>query len=498
MTPGMGLRRIPSGFLLLTGGQLASAVCVGLLLALVCWPWYGAISWWIGGALFVSGFVVAHLSYTARIIVILPHIAILVAALQYVLAAWISYYYPPTDPMCQIGLRMSLYLSYAAPMLITLAVGWFIPLFGLRPSKAPRLSASPALLVEFDVLLALGVTGVIASNINRFTGLSFVLLLVGNLRYVGVYGRMLAGGRGWLWRLAIIFFFEVSSAASTTMFHDLLLWSCWTAAIWVYCYSPRPLTIVIAVLGGVILLPSLQASKWQLRNTYFEVNPSQERTLVSSDTGLAMSFRWLSYMTYDLLDTLTFSLNDEFVSDMLVRYNQGWIVNRVMLVVPGSEPYAHGETLKEAIVATVLPRALAENKMVAGGRDHMLRFAEIELNENTAMTLGFAGEMYANFGLGGGVIACGLYALGFGLLFRFICRRAFRQPLWWCVVPYVFYSALKAEDDIGVVLNWTVKSCVVIGGIIFLFPHLRQMLFARAARTRAVLSDARTSRLSSY
>jgi hypothetical protein len=33
------------------------------------------------------------------------------------------------------------------------------------------------------------------------------------------------------------------------------------------------------------------------------------------------------------------------------------------------------------------------------------------------MNLGFAGEMYANFGLWGGVLGCGVYSLVLGLFF---------------------------------------------------------------------------------
>ena len=110
----------------------------------------------------------------------------------------------------------------------------------------------------------------------------------------------------------------------------------------------------------------------------------------------------------------------------------------------------------------------------------MLRYVGMEMVGSTSMDLGFAGEMYANFGWAGGLLGCTLYAVAFGLLFRVMCRRAFSHPLWWSLVPYVFFAAVKAEDGIGIVANWSVKSCVLLGGISIIFPAFRQALFSRS------------------
>ncbi len=129
----------------------------------------------------------------------------------------------------------------------------------------------------------------------------------------------------------------------------------------------------------------------------------------------------------------------------------------------------------------------APGKIRAGGQEHMALYAGIELNEQTSMNLGYAGELYANFGRLLGTVACGFYALGFGLLFRFICVRAFRQPLWWSVVPYIFFVVLKGDDGIAEVLTWTVKAALVIAGVIFILPNLRGLLFGQSNRQESAL-----------
>ena len=94
--------------------------------------------------------------------------------------------------------------------------------------------------------------------------------------------------------------------------------------------------------------------------------------------------------------------------------------------------------------------------------------------------------MYANFGYWGAIIGCGLYCLGFALVFRFICIRAFVSPLWWAVLPYLCFVALKAEDDVVGVVNWTAKACIVMVMVCMAFPAFRQALFPpKQSRMRA-------------
>ncbi|HEV2714666.1 MAG TPA: hypothetical protein VGU64_05335, partial [Terriglobales bacterium] len=52
-------------------------------------------------------------------------------------------------------------------------------------------------------------------------------------------------------------------------------------------------------------------------------------------------------------------------------------------------------------------------------------------------------------------------------------------PLWWSLVPYVFFGAVKPEDGIDYVANWSVKSCVLLLGISMIFPAFRQALFSK-------------------
>ena len=55
--------------------------------------------------------------------------------------------------------------------------------------------------------------------------------------------------------------------------------------------------------------------------------------------------------------------------NIVVRINQGWIIAKVMDNVPSREPYANGETVKNAIIASIFPRFVDPDKAIAGGHE---------------------------------------------------------------------------------------------------------------------------------
>lgn len=471
--PGPGNRL----FLLLTSNQWLLAFVVGAVAALVFWPYYRYVSPWIGAAVFLVGVTIVHLRYAARFIIPFPHVAILITALQYVLAAWASAYYPHYNPNYNIGSRLPEYLPFATLVLLAGAAGWGLGMIKLRIPDRAKLAATPELLNTLDVLLVIGFLGVLVGRYTRETGLGFIFLLVANLRYLAVYGRMVCQRPGWGWRLALVMVAEVLFASSNAMFHGVILWGFWTFALWIFVFKPSWRIILTACAAALLLLPALQESKLELREQFGEEEFEGMVGNTDSRSSVDNATLWLSYMGESFKKTLTGNLDEEFIGGMLVRYNQGWIINRVMLVVPEVEPYARGATLKDALISALVPRLFYPDKVKTGGQLYMQKYAGVQLNEGTSMNLGYAGEMYANFGYWGGIVGCGFYCLAFALLFRAVCVRAFASPLWWAVMPYIGFSALKAEDGIVGVVNWTSKACLLLIGVCFFFPAFRRALF---------------------
>jgi len=332
---------------------------------------------------------------------------------------------------------------------------------------------------------------------NRFVhlgGLGFVLTLCADLRYVGALGRMLVAGPGWIWRVAVTLALEVLLAVHGGMFHGLLLWSVAVFVLYLYKARPRRGVLVGCLAVAILLLPPLEQAKFYIRAKIWTGN-EQESGLLSAAT-VQNAAEWMSELGTGLIKSARGQWDPDFLSYIMTRYNQGWIVNRVMETVPVTEPYAKGETLIADFKACVLPRILFPDKLVAGGHENMARYANYQLADDTSMNLGYAGEMYANFGYWGGIAGCFGYALLLGLAFRWVSGRAAVSPLWWVFVPYVGLVALKAEEGIGDVWNWLAKAAFISAGIYFVFPAIRATLStAPAAPPPAVELRPRSRRL---
>lgn len=486
---------LPVGeFLLLSPNQWLVSLSVGLVAAALLWPTYEYISPWLGLAVFLLGNVMVHFSFASRFVVPFPHIALLILSIQYIFGAWVSWHYPSHDPLCNIGYRLPIYLEYATLVFAACIIGWAVGLGKIRPSRAARIRASSDLLVELDVFMLIGFAGVALGRISGETSLSFVFILLGNLRYLGAFGRMLCKGPGWGWRLGVVFSAEMLFATGGGMFGNLIMWALWAFALWVYLFTPQWWKLIVAFAIALVLLPSLHESKWELRKKIWGKEESKVEEDTMDKTGI-----WLSSLGSGLQKTITGNLDDEFVGDAVARYNQGWIIDRVMQYIPDYRPHAHGETLKEALIATLLPRFIMPDKVIAGGKANMEKYAGLQLTEGTSMNLGYGGEMYANFGFWGGILGCGMYIFSFALLFRWIAKRAFVSPLWWCVMPYVGFPAMKTEDGIVEVVNWTFKGCIIMTAIYYGFPAFREALSTaqqRAKGARRSLVSVRNGRRS--
>jgi hypothetical protein len=472
-------------FLLLTKRQWRGAIAAGTLTAMILWPYYGHISAWVGAALFIVGVTVVHLRYASRYVIPFPHIALLIAALQYVLAAWISDSYPSSNAMFNIGSRLPEYLPFGTLVLLACAAGWGVGFVGMRvPQRRTVVAARSEFLWALDGLLIFGLFNVLICRLIQGTSFSFLFVLLASLRYVGVLGRMVYHAPGWAWRLTLVMAAEIVASTNTGGFHELLLWVAWSGALWIYLHTPSWRTILVCGATALLLMPSLHAAKWALRDHLWGHTYGLN---AKSNSSLGRVSFWLSSLAGNFRDAAAGNLDADATGDMIVRYNQGWIVNCVMQHVPNREPYACGATLKDAFIACLLPRVIYSDKAITGGRLNMQKFAGIQLTEETSMNLGYAGEMYANFGYWGGIIGCGFYCLSLGLLFRAACIRAFASPMWWAIMPFIFFTGLKAEDDIVGVLNWSSKACLLLAGMCLAFPPLRQALFLKPSQSRPKL-----------
>lgn len=277
--------------------------------------------------------------------------------------------------------------------------------------------------------------------------LKFFMVIVANFKYIGAIILFFSDKpvhRNYFYGALVLL---VGTSLQSGFFHDLILWSVFLFFYWAIRVKPTLLAKVAIIGTGLLLVSVIQGVKMQFRDA---VQSGYEGNKLELFVSIFLDQYEGGY--YD---------KTENVEGLNVRLNQGWIISAVIDHVPHKEPYAEGETVKEAIAAAALPRFLNPDKKGAGGRDNFRRFSGLMIGDNTSMGISIIGEFYANYG-DSAYIAMGIWALFLLLTWRFLYLRQKSIPFVIFFVPLLFLQVVKAETELVVVLNHLVKSGIVI------------------------------------
>lgn len=163
---------------------------------------------------------------------------------------------------------------------------------------------------------------------------------------------------------------------------------------------------------------------------------------------------------YRHLLTERFTLEEIFSPERTIasmgRLNQGYLTSLAMEYTPANEPFAKGETIFVAVVASLVPRAFWPNKPEAGGAAKMMRFCGIDI-QGSGMNIGLLGEAYVNFGIAGSAIALFLYALFLNYIYIWFLKKGQERPYIILWLPIAFFGVLSVETDFLTVLNSIIK-----------------------------------------
>jgi hypothetical protein len=320
---------------------------------------------------------------------------------------------------------------------------------------------------ELNMIFVIGLGGTLLQPLTP-PAIMFLMVLMGNLIYVGAFGYVLLAIPGWKARVGIAFSLLLMKSILGGVVHDLVLWSASFMLLLAFCHHWSRRFTFIVVIAGMIGLLFMLSIKEQFREQFW-----YGRAKIAETRLGALSTLMLSHSTDP---ELVFSPTK--ISRILVRLNQGWIISRAMVWTPQLEPYARGKTIYSSILNDLIPRFLNPNKGGARGEEHYQRYTGLKLWGSTSMKLGYAGEMYINFGPKLGVLAVGLYGLILGLGFRWLCQRALDQPIFWAWIPYFATVAIKAESSVGYLANWLIKAAVIMVAVLWFCPAIRQALLS--------------------
>ena len=470
-------------FLFVDPGRWTVAVVGSLLAALALFPLYANDSPWVGVGVALMALLTWHSLVVGRRLPWIPGLALATAALQWIIAPWITYHVGAYFATFDMLVPQEEYFGYAVPAFAMLTAGmlWLLrrpgrtpppPLQGLRePSK--RFRATCDGMVVIGALTQLVVAPMLGGG-----SLAFLGVLVANLAFVGALALLLARAPGWPLRVAAVLTVQALVSAANGMFHDLVLWSAYFFLTLISVYRLRLRTIVIVGSAAMAAIMVLNVVKQEYR-----------RMLQTTDAGLFGRAAILGSTMAESATDPTVAYEGSGFKANVTRLNQGWIIARVLYWVPQREPFAGGETITASIRATLLPRFLDPDKLEVGGHTYFERFTGMTLR-GTSMDLSAAGEMYANFGYWGGLFGVFVFGALIGGVYRVFLRLGRRSPLWWAWAPYVLLYSTKAENGIAEVTNHLAKSGIVMIAVISLVPAwvmLRKPLtqgVARALRLR--------------
>ena len=388
-------------------------------------------------------------------------IIILTAILQWIIGPILTYKYFPDNNIYYMAVSRHVYMSFVVPATYAFSIGMYIPL-GKKYRHDYYLEKIREFMLEnknWDlVLLFIGIVSRILTDYVPVS-LKFFLFLFSGLRFVGLYFLFLSNRKHKNLYVIVIIGWLFFSALRHTIFHELLLWLGFFFIIVAFITKPSTRKKLLYFFGLIFFVLIIQTVKYSYRQAVKQKNTNE--------------FSKFSNLVEQKVLNSSYATSQANLQAAVLRINQGWIIARIMYWTPAFEPFAKGETIKRAVIASIVPRFLDPNKERAGGRTYFKQFTGKNISNNTSMGLGLLGEAYANFGKDGGALFMFIIGLFYDFIFVSIYKIALKHPTLIFFLPLIFLQVVKAEIDFSVILNHLVKSSMVV----FLFYFIARKYF---------------------
>ena len=179
-------------------------------------------------------------------------------------------------------------------------------------------------------------------------------------------------------------------------------------------FKPRQLVVIMLLVSsylGLSLYETYFRDRTELREAIWYGGESASHR-ISKVLSTLSDFEFLDFR------------NQQHLSRIDARLNQNDFVGKsVVYLRDGREPFAHGSTFTDAILA-LIPRFLWQNKPVYAGSGKLVtRYTGESLSETTSFGIGYVMEFYVNFGSSSVVIGF----LVLGILIRIFDFKAIQH-----------------------------------------------------------------------
>jgi hypothetical protein len=343
------------------------------------------------------------------------------------------------------------YFSYVIPAVVFFIIGLHLNAGKYRGEIIDRKGIENFVQNHPMVPYYFIIMGFLASIVSSFfaSELAFVFYLLGSFKFIGLFLLVLGTQKIKLWTMVLVIGSIVSSSLSSGMFHDLLTWFVYSAAIFGIKYKFGPKIKWIGLSSFMLIALIIQILKGGYRD---EIGKQGEEGGID-----ALS------QVYDQQNSQNQGIfNVKSLANAAVRINQGFIITNIMSTVPDNEPFANGKEMYEIVEAAIMPRFLAPDKLRAGDRTIFRKWSGIPIQAGTSMGLSSIGDAYVNWGVFGGVVF--MFVLGFfySEVLNAFQKYSLMYPILILFVPLVFYYPIRPDCELQTILGHLVKSCFLI------------------------------------
>ena len=379
-------------------------------------------------------------------------LAALIIVLQCVIGPLLMYQSDYIHHRYMMYVHSNTYFQYVIPAVAAFIAALFYPIKGIQ-NLSLHIAKGKNLETLGFYLLGIGILG----SLGMFLpSMQFFFYLAAQFKYVGAICLFVSGHRlKWL-ILTCVLFSSYLNSAEEGMFGELFFWGCFIATF-ILLRLPKSHILKISLFtGGALVLLTLQGVKAEYREARAE----------GRDTSLASLLNetfWSLGSVYE---------NNDFRHGALTRLNQGWIISKTMQYVPAMEPFANGETIKETIYSSLVPRFLDKNKVLANGRENFLRYTGLYIMTSTTMCLGLLGEAYVNYGVNGGILLMLILGIVFNRIFAFFIGLGKNNSYFLLCLPLIFLQAVKPDTEFVVVVNHLTKATLIVFMVYLALPKL--------------------------
>jgi hypothetical protein len=300
--------------------------------------------------------------------------------------------------------------------------------FGLRIGAGDSPNAKDAVGDDWPLrrIVALSLLAIVAGHaIEALGGMSGgarqIALALGGIKWAGLFVlgySTLRQHRGLRWLVAVVFF-EIA-LGMTGFFADfrLVLFVLIGAAIAAYGrVSVRGIVAIVSAAALTLVLA-----------VFWTSGKSEYRAFLNQGTGEQVILRPLDERLAYLAEKMTEFDGQKFAHGfeiLLERISYIEFLAATMERVPKVIPYEGGARLGEAVQHVLTPRILFPDKPEVPSDTQVTAYYTalpnvVFADANTSISIGYLGELYVDFGVGGALLAVALIGLVFGRCYRAI------------------------------------------------------------------------------